>query len=153
MIDTKILLSVVIVILIGVAAAGYQITTKTSDLWQPVTSQSPTTPDEGGSGTTSPYSSDQGVSQTGGSSLGSSLSQGQGTGSVSVKITATEAKTLAQNAINQPGAEAGTPKLVTLNNTLTYVVPIILNNEQVGEIEIDPQTGKITGGAGGAPNG
>jgi uncharacterized membrane protein YkoI len=151
LIDSKILLSVVIVILIGVAAAGYQITAKTSDLWQPVTSQNPTTSDEG-SGTTGAYSSGQ-ASQTGGSSLGT-LSQGQGTtGGVSVKITAAEAKALAQKSIEQPGAQAGTPKLVTLNNTLTYVVPIILNNQQVGEIEIDPQTGKIIGGAGGAPNG
>lgn len=156
MIDTKILLSVVIVILIGAAAAGYQMTTTTPGLWQPVTSQNPTTTDDDGSGTTptNTYSTGQGGSQTGGSLVqGTGTGAGTGTGGVGVKITATEAKAIAQKSIAQAGAEAGTPKLVTLNNTLTYVVPIMLNNEQVGEIEIDPQTGKVIGGAGGVSSG
>lgn len=38
MIDSKILVSVVIVLVIGVAAAGYQISSQTPGLWQPVTS-------------------------------------------------------------------------------------------------------------------
>ena len=49
MIDTKILISIVIVLLIGVAAASYQITTKTPGVWQPSVSQAQAATDQGSS--------------------------------------------------------------------------------------------------------
>jgi len=45
------------------------------------------------------------------------------------------------------GVAAGTPELVTRNETKIYIVPVIENSEQVGEFEIDAQTSKIIGGA------
>ena len=49
MIDRKILISIVIVLLIGVAAASYQITTKTPGVWQPSVSQAPLATEQGSS--------------------------------------------------------------------------------------------------------
>ncbi|MGZ7069865.1 MAG: PepSY domain-containing protein [Methanobacterium sp.] len=64
-------------------------------------------------------------------------------------ISATEAQEIGQNYIKAPGAKAGTPKLVTMNGNEVYVVPVIDNGQTVGEIDIDAQTGKNVGGAGG----
>ncbi|WP_414469231.1 PepSY domain-containing protein [Methanobacterium sp. ACI-7] len=65
------------------------------------------------------------------------------------KISASKAQEIAQKYIEEPGAKAGNPKLATINGKNVYVVPIIDNGEQVGEIEIDAQTGANLGGAGG----
>lgn len=146
MINKKIIVSVVIVVLIGIAAAGYQITTNAPRLWQPTDLKglNPSDGDKTGS------SSGQGQSGTGGT--GTSSGQGQiGAGGSNMEISSSEAKSIAQDFIAEPGAVAGTPKLVKMNDTLTYVVPVIMNGETVGEIYIDPETGKNVGGAGGAP--
>jgi uncharacterized membrane protein YkoI len=66
-------------------------------------------------------------------------------------ISATEAKKIAGKYIDEPGAYAGTPKLSTQGGNLVYVVPVIYNEKIVGEIDIDAQSGKNVGGAGGAP--
>ena len=148
MINSKILLSVVIVLLIGVAAAGYQVSTQSTGFWSPVQSQTPDSSQSNpstGTSTASGQSSSSGVST---SSSGQSSGSG---GSVSVKISSSEAKALAQKAIKQPGATAGTPKLITSNGQKMYLVPVIMTGKQVGEIYIDPQTGANLGGAGGAP--
>lgn len=70
-----------------------------------------------------------------------------------MNIASSDAKIIAQKYIEEPGAIAGTPTLKTINGQETYVVPVILNSKVVGEIHINPQTGKNIGGAGGAPNG
>jgi hypothetical protein len=147
MIDSKILVSVVIVLLIGVAAAGYQISNQTG-LWQPVSSLTPDTNQQSSSST----GTDSGNQQSSGSSVStSSSSKSSASGSVNVKITASEAKSLAQKSILQEGATAGTPKLTTYGGSKAYLVPVMLNGKQVGEIYIDAETGKNLGGAGGAP--
>ena len=64
-------------------------------------------------------------------------------------ISATEAQGIAQNYIKAPGAKTGTPKLVTINSNEVYIVPVLDNGQKVGEIDIDAQTGKNVGGAGG----
>ena len=66
-------------------------------------------------------------------------------------ISASEAKTIAQKSIAEPGATAGEPKLVNTDGTLIYVVPVLQNGKNVGEIDVDAQTGEVVGGAGGAP--
>ncbi len=148
MIDTKILISIVIVLLIGVAAAGYQITTKTPGFWQSSVSQAQTaqTPTDQGS---------SGVSSSGQTKTGSQASSGSGTtgGGVNVKISSSQAKTIAQKSILEPSASAGTPKLTTLDGKQVYNVPIVDKNtgKQVGELVVDAQTGEIIEGAGGAP--
>lgn len=48
-------------------------------------------------------------------------------------------------------ATAGTPSLVKQDNKMVYVVPVIDNGNNVGEIDIDAQTGANLGGAGGSP--
>jgi len=135
LIDKKILLSLIIVILIGATAVGYQITNSTSEPSQPPISQDTITTNQGSSN---------------GTSL---LFEQQTPGGVNVNVTAEEAKLIAQKYIEEPGAIAGTPELKTVGGSLVYVVPVILNNTIVGEIYIDPQNGKNVGGAGGAPNG
>jgi hypothetical protein len=153
MLDKKIVISIVIVLLIGVAAASYQITTKTPGVWQSGLSQA-TVPTTQGSSDGSSSSSDlassglvQSDSQS--SSSGSTSSQ---SGS-SVKVTSAQAKIYAQASIQEPSASAGTPKLLTLDGKQVYNVPIIVNNQSVGYLVVDAQTGAIIEGAGGAPNG
>ncbi len=68
-----------------------------------------------------------------------------------VKISSTEAKNIAQKSIEQPGATAGEPMLKNDGGQQVYIVPIMQNNNIVGEIIIDAQTGENQGGAGGAP--
>jgi uncharacterized membrane protein YkoI len=62
-----------------------------------------------------------------------------------------EAKTIAQQYVNEPGVTAGTPVLNTVNGRQIYVVPLYKNGQAVGEIELDAKTGENLGGAGGAP--
>jgi len=64
-------------------------------------------------------------------------------------ISKEEAKRIAQQYIEEPGAVAGEPVLVNYNGKLVYIVPILLNGERVGEIYIDAKTGQNLGGAGG----
>jgi uncharacterized membrane protein YkoI len=145
MIDKKILISIVIVLLIGVAAAGYQITTKTTGFWQTGVSQAQTPTDQGSSGVSS-----SGQTQTGSQSSSSGSSS---TGGVTVKITSSQAKSIAQKSILETTASAGTPKLTTLDGKAVYNVPIVdkTTGKQVGELVINAQTGEIIEGAGGAP--
>jgi uncharacterized membrane protein YkoI len=67
------------------------------------------------------------------------------------KVSSAEAQKIADKYILQPGAAAGTPKLIKQDTKLVYIVPVIMNGKQVGEIYIDAQTGQNQGGAGGAP--
>lgn len=148
MIDSKILVSVVIVLLIGVAAAGYQISSTTPGLWQPVTSTNPDTSQQSSVST----GTDASGQQSSASSVStSSSSKTSGSGSSNVKISSSEAKSIATNYIHQAGATAGTPKLITSNGKKAYLVPVMMNGNQVGEIYIDANTGANLGGAGGAP--
>ncbi len=66
-------------------------------------------------------------------------------------ISSAEAMKIANTYIEVSNATAGTPSLVTQNNKLVYVVPVIDNGTNVGEIDIDAQTGANLGGAGGSP--
>ncbi|MGB9201157.1 MAG: PepSY domain-containing protein [Methanobacterium sp.] len=66
-------------------------------------------------------------------------------------ISSVEAMKIANTYIEVSNATAGTPSLVTQNNKLVYVVPVIDNGTNVGEIDIDAQTGANLGGAGGSP--
>jgi uncharacterized membrane protein YkoI len=142
MVKTKILISVVIVLLIGVAAAGYQISsTNTPGLLQPTSLQEQQSTDQSSQQSIQSQSGTQGGTTSGGSVNGGS----------SVKITPSQAKSIAQKSIEQPGATTGTPKLKTINGTKVYIVPVIDNGKTAGEIWIDAQTGENIGGAGGAP--
>ncbi|MEN6291023.1 MAG: PepSY domain-containing protein [Methanobacterium sp.] len=67
------------------------------------------------------------------------------------KITSEEAQKIAQKYIDVQGATAGTPKLIKTDGQYIYVVPVIDNGTNVGEIDINAITGKNVGGAGGAP--
>lgn len=145
MVNTKILISVIIVALIGVAAAGYQISSTTPGLWQPTDPANPQEQQSTG------QSSQQSIQTQSGTQGGTSGGSQSGNGGSNVKITPGQAKSIAQKSIEEPGVTAGTPELVTRNGTKIYIVPVMDNSKQVGEFEIDAQTGKIIGGAGGAP--
>lgn len=149
MINSKILISVVIVLMIGVAAAGYQIS-QTPQLWELTTPQSSDSSSQGDSQSSS-SSSDVVQGQSSGSSSSSVSSQGSSNGGSSVKVSSSEAKKIAEGYIQQEGAVAGTPVIKTVGGKKVYVVPVQMNGENVGEIYIDPSTGKNVGGAGGAP--
>jgi len=64
-------------------------------------------------------------------------------------ITSEEAQKIATKYIDVSGATAGTPTLVKQDNRLVYIVPIMENGKNVGEIDIDAETGANLGGAGG----
>jgi hypothetical protein len=66
-------------------------------------------------------------------------------------ISPAEARNIADTYIQVSGAVAGTPKLVYQSNKLVYIVPVMENGTNVGEIDIDAQNGHNLGGAGGAP--
>lgn len=58
-----------------------------------------------------------------------------------VKISAAEAKRIAQNSNKMPGEIAGTPKLTKEHGTYMYIVPFFKNGKNVGCIGVDAQTG------------
>lgn len=68
------------------------------------------------------------------------------------KVSSDDAKNIAQKFIEEPGATAGEPMLKNDDGTQVYIVPIMHNNNIVGEILIDAQTGENLGGAGGVSN-
>jgi len=70
--------------------------------------------------------------------------------SVQTKISSAEAMKIANKYIESPGATAGTPELVKQDNKYVYIVPVIDNGTNVGEIDIDATTGANLGGAGGS---
>jgi hypothetical protein len=146
--NSKILISVVIVLAIGVAAAGYQISTTNNLLTlEDLKSQNPDSD-------SSPASSSDGSGQ--GSSSGSSSASGSSQGSSNVKVTPSQAKTLAKTSIDYDGAYAGTPTLKSLWGTKVYIVPVMIKQDgkevRIGEIYIDAITGKnLKGAGGGAP--
>ncbi len=145
MIDRKILISIVIVLLIGVAAASYQITTKTPGVWQPSVSQAPLTTEQGSSDSTG-----QGLSGLQQISSSSSSSSGQsGTGGVDVKVSPQEAQNKVQTLIQVPNFIAGSPTLTTLDGQEAYYVPVLNGTKKSGEFYVDVQTGEIIEGAGG----
>lgn len=153
MINSKILISVVIVLAIGVAAAGYQIS-QTPNLWElsDTQSQTPTQDDQQSSGSTDEVQGQTSDSQSSsGSDQGSTSSGSSDNGGSDVQISSSKAKNIAEGYIEQDGATAGTPELKTIDGKKIYVVPIEMNGSNVGEIYIDPKTGENLGGAGGAP--
>ena len=99
MINSKILVSVVIVLMIGVAAAGYQIS-QTPQLWQLTTPQSSDSSSQGDSQSSS-SPSDVVQGQSSGSSSSSVSSQGSSSGGSSVKISSSEAKKIAEEYIQR----------------------------------------------------
>jgi uncharacterized membrane protein YkoI len=145
MIDTKILISIVIVLLIGVAAASYQISTKTPGVWQPSVSQAPLATDQGSSDVSSAGQGLSGLQQ-----ISSSSSSGQSrTGGVDVKVSPEEAQNKVQTLIQVPNFLAGSPTLTTLDGQEAYYVPVLNGTKKSGEFYVDAQTGEIIEGAGG----
>ncbi len=147
MINSKILASVAIVLIIGAVAAGYQVSQNSESLWKftnPQGSSNPNPTEESSVHSESPSASSDVSGE--GSADGSGGDSG-----MNVKVSSSEAKKIAQSYIKQEGAVAGTPRLVKMNGKTVYLVPIEMNGKAVGEIYIDPITGKNLGGAGGAP--
>jgi uncharacterized membrane protein YkoI len=66
-------------------------------------------------------------------------------------ISSAEAQKIASKYIQVSGATAGKPTLVKQDSKMVYIVPVIINGKNVGEIDIDAKTGKNIGGAGGSP--
>jgi len=147
LINSKILASVAIVLIIGAVAAGYQVSQNSESLWKfanPQGSSNPNPTEESSVHSESPSASSDVSGE--GSADGSGGDSG-----MNVKVSSSEAKKIAQSYIKQEGAVAGTPRLVKMNGKTVYLVPIEMNGKTVGEIYIDPITGKNLGGAGGAP--
>jgi len=151
MIDSKIIISVAIVLIIGAIAAGYQITSNPKILWQPTNPDTslPSSGSGGGAGGSGASNgAGNGASASGSSSAGSVNSGNNGGYSVSPS----EAQNIAQQYVKEEGATTGTPHLVTIAGKPVYVVPIEKDGKIIGEIHIDPETGANIGGAGGAPS-
>lgn len=64
-------------------------------------------------------------------------------------ISPAEAQEIAAQYIEQSGATPGSPDLVSQDGKKLYIVPVMLNNTNVGEIDIDARDGSNLGGAGG----
>ena len=64
-------------------------------------------------------------------------------------ISPAEAQEIAAQYIEQAGATPGTPNIISQDGKKVYIVPVVLNNINVGEIDIDAQDGSNLGGAGG----
>lgn len=78
-----------------------------------------------------------------------STSTDSNTSSPDTVISASQAMQIANSYIEEPGATAGTPRLIDNNGQKIYVVPVILNGSIVGQIQIDAITGGNVGGAAG----
>ena len=63
-----------------------------------------------------------------------------------IKISAAEAKKIAQSDIAEPGCIAGAPKLANTKDGYQYYVPIIYKGTEEGFIIVDAKTGEILGG-------
>jgi len=66
-------------------------------------------------------------------------------------ISPKEAQKIAQKYIKEEGAVPGTPKLLKENGKKVYIVPVLDNQKNVGEIHLDAMNGKNLEGCGGAP--
>ncbi len=66
-----------------------------------------------------------------------------------VKIYPAEAQQIAKKFIKEPRAKVGIPMLDEIDGQMVYMVPIIINGTNVGEININALTGENMGGAGG----
>ncbi|WP_321422726.1 PepSY domain-containing protein [uncultured Methanobacterium sp.] len=64
-------------------------------------------------------------------------------------ISPAEAQEIAEKFIKEPGAKAGIPKWDESGNKMVYIVPVVINGTNVGEITINALTGENMGGAGG----
>ena len=62
-----------------------------------------------------------------------------------------KSRQIARKYIKEPNAVAGKPERYKIGGKCTDIVPVLLKGKRVGEINIDPQTWKNVGGAGGAP--
>jgi hypothetical protein len=67
-------------------------------------------------------------------------------------ISPVKAQEIAAKYIEQTGATPGTPDLISQNDKKVYIVPVIDNNVNVGEIDLDAHDGSNLGGAGGVKN-
>ncbi len=64
-------------------------------------------------------------------------------------ISPAEAQEIAGKFIKELGATAGIPKWDESDGKMVYIVPVIINGTNVGEITINALTGENMGGAGG----
>jgi uncharacterized membrane protein YkoI len=64
-------------------------------------------------------------------------------------ISPAEAQEIAKQFIKEPGATAGIPKWDESDGEMVYIVPVVINGTNVGEITINALTGENMGGAGG----
>ncbi len=64
-------------------------------------------------------------------------------------ISPAEAQEIAGKFIKEPGATAGIPKWDESNDEMVYIVPVVINGTNVGEIIINALTGENMGGGGG----
>ena len=64
-------------------------------------------------------------------------------------ISPAKAQEIAEKFIKEPGATAGIPKWDESNGKMVYIVPVVINGTNVGEITINALTGENMGGAGG----
>jgi len=153
MIDSKIIISVTIVLIIGAIAAGYQITSNPKILWQPTNPDDTNLPPSGsGGGAGGSGASNGGGDNSAGASGSSSASNINSESNGGYSVSPSEAQNIAQQYVEEEGATTGTPHLVTIAGKPVYVVPIEKDGKIIGEIHIDPKTGENIGGAGGAPS-
>jgi hypothetical protein len=64
-------------------------------------------------------------------------------------ISPAEAQEIAEKFIKEPEATAGIPKLDESGSEMVYIVPVVINGTNVGELIINAFTGENMGGAGG----
>jgi hypothetical protein len=64
-------------------------------------------------------------------------------------ISPAKAQKIAEKYIKEPGATAGIPKWEEVGGEMVYIVPVMINGTNVGEITINAITGENMGGAGG----
>ncbi len=125
---------VVVVAIIGIAFAAYS-NTNTSKIVNNTTTNT-------SNNSSSPVTPVKTVTNT---------SNDKTTTNVQTNISPAQAQNIADSYILVSNATAGTPDLVNQSGTLVYIVPVVSSGSNVGEIDIDAQTGKNLGGAGGAP--
>jgi len=148
----KILFLVLILIVASVTVAAYQVTSSNPQLKQSNVAnlQNTVNKDHKDDSQNEISDSDNTMSnQPNSNNIRKSSNKKEITSKSNVKTS--DSQSIAQKYIEEPNAVAGKPERYNIGGKPTDVVPVLIDGKRVGEIDIDPETGKNVGGAGGAP--
>lgn len=77
--------------------------------------------------------------------INSTINSSNKTKNINHILSPLEAQEMAEKYIEEPGATAGTPEWKEIDDEIVYIVPVVMNGTNVGEITINAITGENMG--------